>query len=76
MTKDSFLVKTDATSGRKYVMKTDELTKNHRSDTESFSGFMPETGTPACPVSSFQNYVKKLDPRCDRLWCYPKISFF
>ena len=44
MTRDTFVVRTDADTGLKYVVKRkDELTKNHRGDdSESFSGFMPE----------------------------------
>ena len=75
MTKDTFVVRTDADTGLKYVVKRkDELTKNHRGDdSESFSGFMPEySGSELCPVRSFEKYVDKLHPKCDALWQRPK----
>ena len=63
----------------KYVQKiVDELTKNHReNDKENCGdGFMPEMpGNPLCPVKSFESYLEKLNPSCDRLWQRPKISF-
>ena len=75
MTRDTFVVRTDADTGLKYVVKRkDELTKNHRGDdSESFSGFMPEyPGSELCPVRSFEKYVEKLHPKCDALWQRPK----
>ena len=75
MTRDTFVVRTDADTGLKYVVKRkDELTKNHRDDdSESFSGLMPEyPGSELCPVRSFEKYVEKLHPKCDALWQRPK----
>lgn len=53
MTKDTFEVKMDQTTGKQYVIKRfDELTKNHRAgDEELVTGVMPETGDSSCPVS-------------------------
>ncbi|CAG2236087.1 KCTD1_15 [Mytilus edulis] len=79
MTKSTFSVKTDPKTGLKYVVKTlDELTKNHRSsDKEKTSGIMPEnSGSEYCPVSSFEKYVNKLNPECDKLWQRPKDQFW
>lgn len=75
MTKSSFSVQTDESSGRKYVTMRDELTKNHRDDQEAFGGFMPETRTPDCPVASFEKYRERLHPDQERFWCYPRDSF-
>ncbi|CAG2226383.1 KCTD1_15 [Mytilus edulis] len=79
MTKSTFSVKKDPKTGLKYVVKTlDELTKNHRSsDKEKTSGIMPEnSGSEYCPVSSFEKYVNKLNPECDKLWQRPKDQFW
>ena len=53
------------------------MSKNHRgTDNESFTGFMPEApGHPLCPVNSFEKYVAKLHPMCDRLWQHPVNSY-
>ena len=62
----------------RYVSKAvDELTKNHRSsDQEKVTGFMPEApGNPMCPVASFERYILKLNPKCDRLWQHPLGSY-
>ncbi|KAK7094075.1 hypothetical protein V1264_007745 [Littorina saxatilis] len=75
MTKDTFEVKLDANTGRQYLYKKDELTKNHRDDSEGYTGFMPATGTHDCPVSTFLKYIEKLHPESERLWCYPRDSF-
>ena len=78
MTKSSFVVKTDADTGIKYIMKNvDELTKNHRTDKENFTGFMPEErGSIYCPVASYEKYVPKLNTKCDRLWQYPRDTYY
>ncbi|XP_069105383.1 uncharacterized protein [Argopecten irradians] len=55
----------------------DELSKNHReNDKEITSGLMPESpGSLYCPVASFEKYITKLHPDCDRLWQRPRESF-
>jgi hypothetical protein len=71
MTKSTFEIKTDAKSSSRYATKAkDELTKNHRgTDKENTAGIMPETpGSELCPVRSFEKYINKLHPSCDRLW--------
>ena len=76
MTKDTFEVRIDADTGVKYVVKSqDELTKNHReNDREQFSGYMPESrDNPKCPVSSFEKYLKHLNPDCRQLWQRPRL---
>ena len=75
MKKDSFIMNLDADTGKRYITKKDELTKNHKADTEGHSGMMIETGTEDCPVSSFLKLLSKLHPGQDRLWCYPRDSF-
>ena len=79
MTKDTFVVKSYPDTGRKYIIKkTDELTKNQReSDREKISGHMPADSevSDICPVRSFETYLSKLNPDCNRLWQYPKDSF-
>ncbi|CAG2198541.1 KCTD1_15 [Mytilus edulis] len=79
MTKETFVVKTYANTGRKYILKkVDEMTKNQReSDHEKVSGHMPEDPEMPeyCPVKNFETYLSKLHPDSDRLWQYPKESF-
>ena len=76
MTKSSLIIKTDPDTGLQFVVKADELEKNHReNDAEGFSGNMFETGTADCPVAALKKYVSKLHPNFERLWCYPKDTF-
>ncbi|KAK3086405.1 hypothetical protein FSP39_017969 [Pinctada imbricata] len=79
MSKETFRVRTDENSGKKYVEKAvDELTKNHRFDKEASSGVMPAMeGSSQCPVASFELYLSKLHPYNDRevLWQRPKDSY-
>ena len=76
MTKSSLIIKTDPDTGLKFVVKADELEKNHReNDAEGFSGNMFETGTADCPVAALTKYLSKLHPNFERLWCYPKDPF-
>jgi hypothetical protein len=68
-TKDTFVVKVDPKTNTKYVTKQiDELTKNHRfDDKENVTAIMPEIpNSPLCPVTSFEKYVSKLNPKCNR----------
>ena len=79
MTKDSFCIPSDPISGLRYVCKNrDELTKNHREDDKESSGegVMPEIrGDANCPVASFEKYISKLHPDCNRLWQRTRDSF-
>ncbi|KAK7096614.1 hypothetical protein V1264_005890 [Littorina saxatilis] len=77
MTKDTFEVKLDQTTGKQYVIKRfDELTKNHRAgDEELVTGVMPETGDSSCPVYSYNKYLSLLNPKCERLWQFPVNTF-
>jgi hypothetical protein len=78
MHKSTFMVKKDSETGLKYIMKTiDELTKNHRADDkEKTSAIMPENpGSEFCPVLSYEKYVSKLNPNCEKLWQRPKDEF-
>jgi hypothetical protein len=56
--KNDFLVHTDS-AGTKYVLKIiDEMTKNHRENDEAEEGgVIYETGSPFCPVASFEKYL-------------------
>lgn len=73
ITKNTIVIQTDNDTGMKYVTKNvDELTKNHRDDKESFSGYMPEErGSEFCPMMSFERYLSKVNPKSDRLWQFP-----
>lgn len=79
MTKTTFIVRSYADTGRKYVAKqSDEMSKNHReSDRENISGHMPEdpTSPELCPVKTYETYLSKLSPKSDRLWQYPMESY-
>ena len=76
ITKSSLIIKTDPDTGLQFVVKADELEKNHReNDAEGFSGNMFETGTADCPVAALKKYVSKLHPNFEHLWCYPKDTF-
>ncbi|XP_070177433.1 uncharacterized protein [Littorina saxatilis] len=77
MSKKTFKIMEDE-FGRKFVTKVeDELMKNRRqNDKEIFSGIMPEIpGSLLCPVKTFDKYIKKLHPGCERLWQRPRDSF-
>lgn len=75
MTKSFFQV--IKSSGHKYVVKSDELQKNHGAfDKEAFSGFMPENPEwDLCPVRSFELYIQKLSPEKENLWQRPRNQF-
>ena len=77
MTRDTFVVKIDGDTGRRYIAKADEFTKNHREgDKENLSGFMPEMpDSDYCPVKSFLKYISKLNTKCNRMWQRPKDTF-
>ncbi|XP_061185668.1 uncharacterized protein LOC133193750 [Saccostrea echinata] len=58
--------------GRRYVgSNVSRLTKNHREaigDHDNTAARMYEKpGNPACPVSSFEKYISKLNPACEFL---------
>jgi hypothetical protein len=76
MTRDTFEVRKDK-DGQKHVIKVvDELTKNHKEhDTDMVTGVMVETGTPFCPVASFEKYISLLNGKSNRLWQYPSQTF-
>ena len=79
MHKSTFMVKKDSKTGLKYTMKTIvELTKNHRADDkEKTSAIMPENpGSEFCHVLSYEQYVSKLNPSCEKLWQRPKDEFY
>ncbi|XP_060080750.1 zinc finger protein 718-like [Ylistrum balloti] len=74
MTKSTFEIVTDFETGLRYVRKADEMFKNlHSHDKDVLScNYMPESpGSPFCPVASFESYICKLNPQCERLWQRP-----
>ena len=78
MTKDTFVVKRDTKTNTKYVTKqTDKLTKHHVfDDKENVTAIMPEQPISlSCPVTAFEKYISKLNPKLDRLWQRPLASF-
>lgn len=74
MSKDTFSIFIDTTTGLRYVKKIqDEMQKNHSEcDREIITGFMPEIkGDKMCPVRSFEMYLSLLNLRCNSLWQRP-----
>lgn len=78
MTKSTFAVMKDKESGLKVVVKVDEFGSSPKENqSESITGVMPESvGSRLCPVKSFQLYLSKLHPDCDRLWQRPRENSF
>ena len=73
MTKDTFGIGEDG-SGRAYVyQQVDESDKNHQNcandDTVGEGRMYSIPGNPLCPVSSFRNYLSKLNPDCQVKSC-------
>ena len=73
--KTDFSVMTDG-KGNKYVRKiTDELTKNRRENDDGLDGGITlETSGPHCPVTSFELYIKHLNPLNEYLFQRPKTK--
>ncbi|XP_071138416.1 uncharacterized protein [Mytilus edulis] len=69
LTRQDFAVQPDP-EGTLYVYKThDELTKNHQTDSEKSSD-----GSDRCPVRSFVKYIRRLNPKCNKLFQQPKLT--
>ncbi|CAG2217214.1 unnamed protein product [Mytilus edulis] len=82
LTRKHFAVKRGA-DDKLYVYKViDEQTKNHQSDSElSSDGRMYEiTDGERCPVKSFVKYIRRLNPKCVKLFqqarSYPKEGVY
>ncbi|VDH93435.1 Hypothetical predicted protein, partial [Mytilus galloprovincialis] len=76
LTRQDFAVQPDP-EGTLYIYKThDELTKNHQTDSEKSSdGRMYEIkGIDRCPVRSFVKYIRRLNPKCNKLFQQPKLT--
>ncbi|CAG2232416.1 unnamed protein product [Mytilus edulis] len=76
LTRQDFAVQPDP-EGTLYIYKThDELTKNHQTDSEKSSdGRMYEIkGSDRCPVRSFVKYIRRLNPKCNKLFQQPKLT--
>ena len=80
MTKDTFEISTDPTTGTKFIQKVvDEETKNHKEvDGAIVTGYMPEfpNDDKLCPVTSFLTYLYSLTPENNNLWQSPKFTKF
>lgn len=73
LTKDSFKIERGE-NGVRYIRKVgSEMLKNRREmDIENGpKPTMPATGGPRCPVASYEKYVSKLHPDCNRLFTKP-----
>ena len=73
LSKDSFKVERGE-NGVRYIRKVgSEMLKNRREmDIEDGpKPTMPATGGPRCPVASYEKYVSKLHPDCNRLFTKP-----
>jgi hypothetical protein len=72
LTKDHFEIGVDSSRNRYVYKKQDEDTKNHKLDSESFSGRMVEVkGDAMCPVRSFETYIASLDTNSNILFQVP-----
>jgi hypothetical protein len=73
LTPQSFVVKTDG-SKRYLEMTYNEATKNHPGDANTIQHKtrMYETGTPLCPLASFEKYVSHRSEKIDALYEKPK----
>lgn len=75
LTRDDFAVRNG--DGGLFVYKTrDEKTKKHQDDSErSSDGRMYEIkGSDRCPVRSFVKLIRRLNPKCPRLFQQPRTS--
>ncbi|KAG1704775.1 hypothetical protein GQR58_003958 [Nymphon striatum] len=71
---DEFAIASDA-DGDQYLYKnTDERTKNHQDDTNKKEArmYQKKDDDDLCPVRTFVNYKRKLNPRCIFLFQKPK----
>ena len=77
ITKGTFEVKTDSNSGIKFVTKTkDELTKIIEVTTKRKHPVLClKTQGQDIAVLSFEKYISKLHPSCDKLWQRPHDDF-
>lgn len=72
MTKSTFEVVTDTGTGLKYVKRAGKKIKDSCDRDGVLGRYMLETpGSPFCPVASFESYLARLNPQCDRLWQRP-----
>ena len=84
MKKNTFSLAYNKDTGMSYVYKQkDEMQKNHKEcNNPIITGFMPQlldtTGRPhhLCPIRSFENYIGRLNERCDFLWQAPNPAAF
>ncbi|XP_070196113.1 streptococcal hemagglutinin-like isoform X3 [Littorina saxatilis] len=73
MTKDSFRVDLDPTSGLKYVYKA--AAAKAKETGQEVERMMENCYDPQrCPVRSFEKYVTLLNPATERFWQYPRPS--
>jgi hypothetical protein len=80
LTKDTFVIKVDAT-GNKYITQSyNEKEKNHQGisnrETEKNASMYAQPKDPErCPVKSYELYLSKLNPKCEALFQKPKKNF-
>ena len=80
MTKDTFKLSTDPTTGVKFIEKVmDEETKNHKEvDGQLVTGYMTELPNDhkLWPLQSYLTYLYSLSPDSNELWQSPKFTNF
>ena len=75
LTKESFKVNNGEDGKRFMTLEKDELTKNHRVNDQQHEGdIILETGGDNCPVASFEEYIKRLNPKLNTFFQRPKAS--
>ncbi len=78
MTKNSYVIRSDAV-GREYITQNKgESDKNHTADDgtneTTGEGDIYATGGEKCPVGCFRRYIALLHPEIDDLWQHPRTS--
>ncbi|XP_071166091.1 uncharacterized protein [Mytilus edulis] len=76
LSRQDFAVQPDPECTLNIYKTHDELTKNHQTDSEKSSdGRMYEIkGSDQCPVRSFVKYIRRLNPKCNKLFQQPKLT--
>ena len=71
MTKNTFQIETDPITNRRYLYQCVQKGK------KKLNRRMEELpGNPKCPLASYEKYLSKLNPLCERLWQRQKLSLF
>ncbi|XP_052227915.1 uncharacterized protein LOC127842448 [Dreissena polymorpha] len=78
LTKSAFTIKTDINGKRYFAMTYNEADKTHHgldNKEKMKDARMYETSNEFCPLKSFEKYLSKLNPECDRLFQRPARVF-